>query len=136
MIAEACAPIEQPEAPPAAAVERARRKSKTSPTQRTLKHMREQGYLCQVVERWNPHARVKQDLYGFIDVLCVKGEDIVGVQACSSGGSSGRGSDMSARITKITEHANWPLVCSAIRVVVQGWRKNAQGHWVLREVQL
>lgn len=107
-----------------------KRKAKvTSPTQRTLKHMRELGYLCGIVEKWNMHAKVRQDLYGFIDVLCVKGEDIVGVQACSGG-------DVSTRVNKITEHENWPLVCAAIRVVVHGWRKNAAGRWVLREVEL
>ena len=41
--------------------------SKITPTQRTLKHMRERGYTCQVVEHWNPFARIRQDLYGFID---------------------------------------------------------------------
>lgn len=112
----------------APAPKRARPKS-VSPTQRSLAHMRELGYICAVVEKWNPHAMIRQDLYGFIDVLCVKGEDIVGVQATT-------GSHTAARATKITEHPNWPLVCNAIRVVVQGWRKNAAGKWVLREVEL
>jgi hypothetical protein len=101
----------------------------TSPTQRSLKVMRAAGYLCQVVEHWNQFAHIRQDLYGFIDVLCVKGEDIVGVQATS-------GDNVAARVTKITEHENWPLVCNAIRIVVHGWRKNSKGRWVLREVEL
>jgi hypothetical protein len=107
-----------------------------SPTARTLEHMRKRGYTCQVVEHWNNFSRRRVDLFGFIDVLCVKGEDIVGVQACSAGGSSKRGSDMSARITKIVEHDNWPLVCKAIRIIVQGWRKSAKGRWEVREVEL
>ena len=107
-----------------------RRKPKgPSPTQRSLAFWRAAGYLCDVVEHWNPHAFVKNDLYGFIDVLCVKGEDIVGVQATS-------GDHVAHRVTKITEHANYPLVCAAIRIVVQGWRKNAAGKWVSREVEL
>jgi hypothetical protein len=105
------------------------RQSGTSPTQRSLKVMRDAGYLCQVVEHWNQFAHIRQDLYGFIDVLCVKGEDIVGVQATS-------GDNVAARVTKITEHENWPLVCNAIRIVVHGWRKNSKGRWVLREVEL
>jgi len=108
----------------------AKRKSKgASPTQRSLAYMRELGFLCQVVEHWNPFAHVRQDLYGFIDVLCVKDEDIVGVQACI-------GSDVSTRMHKIIEHANYPVVISAIRIVIQGWRKNAAGRWTLREVEL
>lgn len=107
-----------------------KRKSQgTSPTQRSLKHMRGLGYTCQVVEHWNPFAHIKQDLFGFIDVLCVKGEDIVGVQSTS-------GDHVAHRVTKITEHDNWPLVCKAIRVIVHGWRKNSKNKWVLREVEL
>jgi hypothetical protein len=108
-----------------------RKKARTSPTQRTLKYMRGLGYTCAVVEKYNHHVKRKQDLYGFIDVLCVRGEDIIGVQA-----TGGDGGNFAARVTKITEHENWPLICGAIRVVVHGWRKNAAGRWVLREVEL
>lgn len=102
---------------------------KKSPTSRSIDHMRSLGYLCAVVEKWNQHVKIRQDLYGFIDVLCVKGEDIVGIQATS-------GPNVASRVTKITEHENWPLVCKAIRVIVHGWRKNAKNRWVLREVEL
>lgn len=114
----------------AALTERPKRKSKgTSPTQRSLKHMRALGYVCDIVERRMPFQFVTKDLFGFIDILCVKGEDIVGVQTTS-------GANVAARVTKITEHENWPLVCKAIRVVVHGWRKNAAGRWVIREIEL
>lgn len=124
-------PLPEPTAFPPMPAIRARKPKKTSPTQRSLKYMRAAGYLCQVVEKWNPHARVRQDLFGFIDILCVKGEDIVGIQACSSAGG-----DPADRVRKITEHEHWPLVCDAIRVIVHGWRKNTAGKWVLREVEL
>lgn len=89
--------------------------SKISPTQRTLKHMRDKGYVCQVVEHWNPWARVRQDLYGFIDVLCLGGGEIVGVQSTSYG-------NVSARINKIAEHENVAAVRNAgIRILVHGW---------------
>jgi hypothetical protein len=107
-----------------------KKKSKgTSPTQRSLAHMRKLGYVCAVVEKYNHHVKRKQDLYGFIDVLCVKDEDIVGVQSTS-------GDNVASRVTKISEHENWPLICKAIRVVVHGWRKNVAGRWVLREVEM
>lgn len=105
-----------------------RKKAGTSPTQRALKHWRALGYVCAIVERWNPHVRIRQDLYGFIDLLAVKGEDIVGVQACST--------RVAERVTKITEHANYPLVCKAIRIVVEGYSKNSKGKYVRREVEL
>lgn len=101
----------------------------SSPTQRTLKHLRRLGYpLVQVVERWNPHARIRQDLFGILDVVAV-GSDIVGVQATS-------GSNVSKRVTKITESEALPILRKAgIRVVVHGWRKHKR-RWVLREVDL
>lgn len=106
------------------------RKSKgKSPTARSLEHWRAQGYLCDVVERRVPHCFTTRDAFGFIDILCVKGEDIVGVQTTSSG-------NLAARVDKITSHENYPLVVKAMRVVVEGWRKNAKGRWVRREVEL
>lgn len=101
----------------------------SSPTQRTLKHLRDAGYpLVQVVERWNPHARIRQHLFGIIDVVAV-GEDIVGVQATSA-------SNVSKRVTKITESPALPILRKAgIRVLVHGWRK-IRGRWQLREVDL
>lgn len=90
--------------------------------------MRGRGYTCAIVERWNPFAHIRQDLYGFIDILCVRGEDIVGVQTTSW-------DEVPPHITKIVEHANYPLVCKAIRIIVHGWRKRA-GRWVYRETEL
>ena len=100
-----------------------------SPTQRTLAHLRAAGYpLVQVVERWNPYAKVRQDLFGIIDVVAV-GVDIVGVQATS-------GSNVSKRVAKLTESAALPVLRKAgVRVLVHGWRK-VRGRWRPREVDL
>lgn len=100
-----------------------------SPTQRTLKHMRKNGYTCAVVERWNPYARVRQDLYGVIDVLCLGEREVVGVQATS-------GSNVSARMAKIaaSEHIA-ALRKAGVRMLVHGWRKT-KGRWALREVDV
>lgn len=64
--------------------------SKTSPTQRTMRHLRHEGTTCAVVERWNqfagPHG-VRQDLFGFIDILALEpGRGIVAVQCCARSG--------------------------------------------------
>jgi hypothetical protein len=100
-----------------------------SPTQRTLAYLREAGYpLVQVVERWNPHARIRQDLFGVLDVLAV-GTDIVGVQATS-------GSNTAARVRKLQASASLPVLKAAgVRVLVHGWRK-LKGRWSVREVTL
>jgi hypothetical protein len=92
--------------------------------------MRKRGYLAGVVERWNPHARIRQDLFGVVDVIAVGECEVVAVQATS-------GDNVSNRIAKIAEHPNIAAIRrGGIRVLVHGWRKNARGRWVLREVDV
>ena len=55
-----------------------------SPTQNTLKQLRKNGYLCQVVERFNMFAKVRVDLFGIIDIVAIKPKEILGVQATSA----------------------------------------------------
>jgi hypothetical protein len=100
----------------------------SSPTQRSLKIMRDQGYLCAVVEHWNVFARIRQDLYGFIDILCIKDGKTVAVQTTSY-------SHVADRIKKIQGLESYPIVRSAgWEIVVHGWRKDKAGRWVVREV--
>jgi len=45
-----------------------------SPTQRTLRALREQGRICAIVERFNHHVGefgIRQDLFGFIDIIAL-----------------------------------------------------------------
>lgn len=89
-----------------------------SPTQRTLAWLREQGLTAQVVERWQPQARVRVDLFGCIDVIAVDASETIGVQATSAGG-------MSARRAKIAESdgAKAWLASPHRRLLLVGWRK-------------
>ena len=48
-----------------------------SPTQLSLKMMRDQGYYAEVVERYNSFTRKRNDLCGFIDVLCLRPGEVV-----------------------------------------------------------
>lgn len=101
----------------------------TSPTRRTLQHLRKAGYpLVQVVEKWNPHARVRQDLFGIIDGLAVGPEGIIGVQCTSA-------AHVADRLTKLRASAALPVLKKAgVAVRVHGWRKGRpSGRWVLRE---
>lgn len=101
----------------------------SSPTQRTLAALKAGGYTAQVVERWNPHARVRQDLFGFIDVLAIREGEVLGVQACA-------GSSASARVKKIEEHEHLPAVRKAgIRIEVHAWRKLKSG-WACRVIDM
>lgn len=99
-----------------------------SPTQRSLAHLRKAGYVAEVVEKKIPKVFITKDLFGFIDVLAIRENEIVGVQATS-------GSNVAARVAKITDAPLVDAVRKAgIRIVVHGWRKNANGRWTLREV--
>jgi len=97
-----------------------------SPTQRALAELKRDGWLAGVVEHWNPHARIRQDLFGIIDVLAVRGIQTLALQVTS-------GSNMAARMKKLTGSK------AANRVIYAGWilevwayRKNARGRYVKR----
>lgn len=99
-----------------------------SPMQRSLAYLRERYPLVTVVERWNPYAHIRQDLWNIADVVAV-GDDILAVQTTSA-------SNLSARVKKITDSPNLPILRKAgIRVVCHGWGKK-KGKWTLREVDL
>lgn len=100
-----------------------------SPTQRTLKRLREAGYRAAVVEKWNPHAKLRQDLFGCVDVLAIGNGETVAVQATSY-------SNVASRVSKLTDsdaladmrEAGW-------KVLVHGWRK-VKNRYQCREVDL
>lgn len=99
-----------------------------SPAQRSLKYLRDQGYLAEIVERWIPGANIRRDLFNFIDILAIREGEVLMVQATS-------GDNVASRVTKIAEHEHVGAVRKAgIRILVHGWRKNAAGRWTLREV--
>lgn len=92
-----------------------------SPTQRSLKYLRELGYRAAVTEKWNPHARVRQDLFGIVDILAVKDGETLGVQCTSD-------SNVSSRVNKIAEHENTEALREAgWRLEVHGWTKGKRG---------
>lgn len=69
-------------------------KEMMSPTQRSLAHLKHLGYAAKVVEKWNPFAKIRQDLFG-ADVLALKaGEPVLAIQATT-------GANHAARRTKL-----------------------------------
>jgi len=98
-----------------------------SPTQLTLEKLREDGYLVQVTERWNPFAKIRQDLFGFVDVLAVKRDETLAVQCTSA-------DHVAERVAKIANHDNvGPVREAGWRIEVWGWRK-VGGRWKVRVV--
>ena len=95
----------------------------TSPTQLSLKKLREEGYTVQVVEYWNSFARIRIDLFGFIDILALKGKEVLAVQTTTA-------SNMSARIKKIADHENVGAVRDAGWTIhVHGWHQDDKKKW-------
>lgn len=72
------------------------------------------------MERWNPHAKIRQDLFGFIDILALHGCCTIAVQSTSW-------ANVSSRAKKISESPLLPAVRAAgWKILVHGWRKNAK----------
>jgi hypothetical protein len=83
--------------PLSSVVERPKRKkpSGLSPTQRSLKRLREAGWLAYVVEHWNHFAGIRQDLFGFIDIVALNTDEsvagcLLGVQTTAASGADRR----------------------------------------------
>ena len=102
-----------------------------TPTQRSLAQLRADGWTAEVVEKWNPHARIRQDLFGFVDILAIRDGETLAVQTTS-------GDHVAERCRKIAEHPTVAAVREAGWAIhVHGWRKSAKTRrWELRTVDV
>jgi hypothetical protein len=101
-----------------------------SPTQRTLAECRKRGWTAAVVERWNPHAKIRQDLFGCIDILALTPDGILAIQACA-------GASHAARLTKCQSEprTNAWLACGGLFQVWSWSKRGERGKrklWALR----
>lgn len=97
-----------------------------SPTSRSLALLRKEGWTAEVVEKWMPQARIRKDLFGFVDILAIREGETLAVQSTSYSNSY-------ARCKKIAEHENVAVVRSAgWGIHVHGWKKNKSGRWECR----
>lgn len=95
-----------------------------TPTQRTLRELRNQGRLCGIVERFvnrpGKHG-LRIDLFGFGDIIvCDRVDGIIAIQSC--------GQDFAGHYRKITENeyvANNAIEWLRCRASIElwGWRK-------------
>ena len=98
-----------------------------SPTERSLALLRKQGYEAAVVERWNPHAKLRQDLFGFADIMAVRpGSPPVMLQVTSRTNHAARRSKV---LDSLSAHA---CAAAGMKVVVHSWGKLKAG-WTLKE---
>jgi hypothetical protein len=100
-----------------------------TPTQLSLKYMRENGFYAEVVERYNSFTKRKNDFAGFIDILCLGQGAVIGVQTTSW-------TNTSARVKKILEHENLAIVRdSGIKIEVHGWHKK-ENRWQIKIIPI
>ena len=104
----------------------------TSPTQLTLAKLREDGYLAEVVEKYVRTGKggFRKDLFGFLDIVGLKGTETLGVQCTSR-------AHVRNRVNKI-EHEDHAVALAALReagwtIQVLGWDKK-DGHWRCKTV--
>lgn len=82
----------------------------------------ERGLICAITEHWNPHARIRQDLFGFIDILAI-GHDGAGGRPANIGVQTTSSDNVSKRVAKIKASslaADWLKAGNEIEV--HGWR--------------
>ena len=89
-----------------------------SPTQRTLKALREDGWHPVIVETFNHWSKRRHDMFGFADILAMRAGDVPVLIQTTTGGN------LAARRTKIMENELAPLALrSGFRIILHGWAK-------------
>lgn len=106
-----------------------------TPTQLTLRECRRRLWPAAVVEKWNPFARIRQDLFGGIDIVALGDQQgALGIQATSD-------SNVAARVAKLRALVDTPgsglreWVEHENELQVWGWKK-VKNRWHVRRIQL
>lgn len=93
-----------------------------SPTSRTLKLLRKQGWTAGVVEKWIPQTRRRLDFLGGIDIIAVSEQGTVGVQCTTVSNQANR----RAKLCAEPQMAAW--LAGGNKLWVIGWaKKGAKG---------
>ena len=88
-----------------------------SPTSRSLAYLRANLYQAKVVEKWNAHARIRQDLWGADIIACraVPEPEILLVQTTTK-------KNMAARERKLRDLTEvWGWIRSGGKFEIHGW---------------
>ena len=91
-----------------------------SPTVLTLQWLRDNGYIADKVEHWNPFSKTRKDLFGIIDIIAAGKGKVLGVQATTR-------ANVSARVKKAMENEYLPAWLTSARFEVWGWYHIARG---------
>ena len=91
----------------------------TSPTQRTLRYIKNKGYTAGVVERFLAFAGKfgrRSDLFGIIDIIAIKDGEILAVQSCGQAFSE-------HKRKMLAEPKGLEWLNAGGKLVLIGWRK-------------
>jgi hypothetical protein len=106
---------------------------KTSPTQRSLKMLRDEGWICAITEHWNPFAHIRQDLYGFIDILAIREGQMLAVQTTSNPHAT-------EREKKVRDNPAYKiLISTGCDIDIHGWKQEKVGKrklWCCRIIHI
>lgn len=92
----------------------------TSPTQRTMRELKKLGIKATIVEKWNAYIKIRQDMFGIIDIIALDSEKgVIGVQ---STGQDFNGHVRKLRDEKAQETLDW-LSVPGTSLELWGWRK-------------
>lgn len=105
-----------------------------TPSARSIQKLRSAGWLVNRCEYWNPFARVRVDLFGVADLICVHPEnDTVLLVQCTSA------SNFASRLKKVlaSHEAKLWMRAPGRSIAIHGWRKSRRTRrWTLRELIL
>ena len=94
---------------------------------RTLKVMRDEGYTCDVVERFIHQIRIRKDAFGFIDMIALKPNEIIAVQVCSySSHGTHRKKLLALENTKLWLQAGGKIQIRSWRKIKNKWQERIQ----------
>ena len=88
-----------------------------SPNNLTVRALEADGWVVDLVERQIPGTFLKKDLFGMFDVLAVRAEETLAVQATSD-------TNVRARVKKLSDSEKIGAIRKAgWRIEVWGWKK-------------
>ena len=108
-----------------------------SPQSRSMAKMKKAGYLVGGTEKFVrfPPPGHRVDLFGFVDLIAVKGDSVIAIQTTS-------GDNTSKRVAKICANPNAAMWLSSPTrtIMVHGWAKRGgigkRKLWDCREVEV
>jgi hypothetical protein len=103
----------------------------TSPTARTLKLLRQQGHVAEVVEKWIPRLNIRRDLFHCLDLIAVHPAlpGVLGVQTTSK-------ANLAARVEKVRQQPEIAVWLRAgNRVECWGWFRRGE-RWDVERVEI